>query len=120
MRFNTSPDCSTVKNVLQEPIFPLQYHTRAHLYESLGLWMKHVTEDKLQVYVESLGLQQFQEDLRPQRLSTCRSLLQGLAQAMALPNPPNNCWAILCSITEKIFALLPNQIQVQRCKEISV
>uniref|UniRef100_A0A7N8Y4K1 Focadhesin n=1 Tax=Mastacembelus armatus TaxID=205130 RepID=A0A7N8Y4K1_9TELE len=85
--------------------------TRAYLYETLGLWMKHVADDKLQVYVETLGLQQFQEDLRPQRLSLCRSLLQGLAQAMALPNPPNNCWTIVCSTTEKIFSLLPNQIQ---------
>uniref|UniRef100_A0AAQ5YU84 DUF3730 domain-containing protein n=1 Tax=Amphiprion ocellaris TaxID=80972 RepID=A0AAQ5YU84_AMPOC len=87
--------------------------TRAHLYETLGLWMKHVAEDKLRVYVDSLGLQQFQEDLRRQRLSLCRSLLQGLTQAMALPNPPNNCWSILCSTSEKIFTLLPNQIQVQ-------
>ncbi|KAM9424589.1 focadhesin isoform 2-T2 [Pholidichthys leucotaenia] len=85
--------------------------TRAHLYENLGLWMKHVAEDKLQAHVESLGLQQFQQDLRPQRLSLCCSLLQGLAQAMALPNPSNNCWTFLCSTTEKIFNLLPNQIQ---------
>uniref|UniRef100_A0A8C9XL92 Focadhesin n=1 Tax=Sander lucioperca TaxID=283035 RepID=A0A8C9XL92_SANLU len=81
------------------------------LYESLGLWMKHVAEDKLQVHMESLGLQHFQEELRPQRLSLCRSLLQGLAQAMALPNPPNSCWTILCSSSEKIFSLMPNHIQ---------
>uniref|UniRef100_A0A671ULB5 Focadhesin n=1 Tax=Sparus aurata TaxID=8175 RepID=A0A671ULB5_SPAAU len=92
-------------------VHSLSPQTRAHLYENLGLWMKHVAEDKLQVHVESLGLQQFQEDLRPQRLSLCRSLLRGLNQAMALPNPPNNCWTILCSTTEKIFTLLPNHIQ---------
>uniref|UniRef100_A0AAQ5XFT3 DUF3730 domain-containing protein n=1 Tax=Amphiprion ocellaris TaxID=80972 RepID=A0AAQ5XFT3_AMPOC len=92
-------------------VHTLSYQTRAHLYETLGLWMKHVAEDKLRVYVDSLGLQQFQEDLRRQRLSLCRSLLQGLTQAMALPNPPNNCWSILCSTSEKIFTLLPNQIQ---------
>lgn len=102
---------------VRRAVLPFQHHTRAHLYESLGVWMKHVAEDKLQVYVESLGLQQFQEDLRPQRLSTCRSLLRGLARAMALPNPPNNCWTILCSGTEKIYGLLPNQIQVQRPKK---
>lgn len=90
----------------------LQYQTRAHLYETLGLWMRHVAEDKFQFYLESLGLQQFQEELRPQRLSMCGSLLQGLVLAMALPNPPNNCWTILCSTTEKIFTLLPNQSQV--------
>ncbi|KAM3590535.1 uncharacterized protein V6R79_011338 [Siganus canaliculatus] len=92
-------------------VHSLSSQTRAHLYDSLGTWMKHVAEDKLQVYVESLGLQQFQEDLRPQRLSMCQSMLQGLARAMALPNPPNNCWTILCTTTEKIFTLLPNEIQ---------
>ncbi|XP_012735632.2 focadhesin [Fundulus heteroclitus] len=92
-------------------VHSLSHRTRAHLYETLGVWMKHVAEDKLQVYVQSLGLQQFQEDVRAQRLSLCQSLLQGLAQAMALPNPPNHCWTILCSSAEKIFGLLPNQIQ---------
>ncbi|KAM4611436.1 focadhesin [Polymixia lowei] len=92
-------------------VHSLSYHTRGHLYETLGVWMKHVPEDKLQVYTESLGVQQFQQELRPQRGALCRSLLQGLAQAMALPNPPNNCWATLCSTAEKIFALLPNRIQ---------
>ncbi|XP_034532394.1 focadhesin [Notolabrus celidotus] len=92
-------------------VHSLSPQTRAHLYESLGLWMKHVAEDKLQVYLESLGLQQFQDDLRPQRLSLCRSMLRGLAQAMALPNPPNSCWSILSSTTEKIFTLLPDHIQ---------
>uniref|UniRef100_A0A665V3H8 Focadhesin n=1 Tax=Echeneis naucrates TaxID=173247 RepID=A0A665V3H8_ECHNA len=76
-------------------VHSLSYQTRAHLYETLGLWMKHVTEDKLQVYMESLGLQQFQEDVWPQHLSLCRSLLQGLAKAMHLPNPPNNIWTLL-------------------------
>ncbi|XP_074555425.1 focadhesin [Halichoeres trimaculatus] len=92
-------------------VHSLSLQTRAHLYESLGLWMKHVPEDKLQVYLESLGLQQFQDDLRPQRVSLCRSVLQGLTQALALPNPPNSCWSILTSTTEKIFSLLPNHIQ---------
>ncbi|XP_037335022.2 focadhesin [Pungitius pungitius] len=92
-------------------VHSLSYQTRAQLFESLGLWMKHVSEDKLQVHMESLGLQQFQDDLRPQRLALCRSLLQGLALAMALQNPPNSCWTILCSSTEKIFTLLPNNIQ---------
>uniref|UniRef100_A0A8C3GCD5 Focadhesin n=1 Tax=Cyclopterus lumpus TaxID=8103 RepID=A0A8C3GCD5_CYCLU len=93
-------------------VHSLSYQTRAHLFDSLGSWMKHVAEDKLQVHMEGLGLQQFQEDLRPQRLALCRSLLQGLARAMVLPNPPNNCWTILCSTTEKIFTLLMNNIYI--------
>ncbi|MEQ2178868.1 hypothetical protein GOODEAATRI_018712, partial [Goodea atripinnis] len=90
------------------------HRTRAHLYETLSMWMKHVAEDKLQVYVQSLGLQQFQDDVRAHRLSLCQSLLQGLAQAMVLPNPPNHCWTILCSTAEKIFSLLPSQIQMEK------
>ncbi|XP_056156297.1 focadhesin [Lampris incognitus] len=92
-------------------VHSLSYHTRGYLYETADVWMKHIAEDKLQVYVESLGVQQFQEELRPQRRALCRSLLQGLAQAMALPNPPSNCWTVLCSTTEKVFNLLPNHIQ---------
>uniref|UniRef100_A0A673ASU0 Focadhesin n=1 Tax=Sphaeramia orbicularis TaxID=375764 RepID=A0A673ASU0_9TELE len=84
----------------------------------LGSWLSPPLVHSLSVtagktYLLPLGLQQFQDDLRPQRLSLCRSILQGLAQAMALPNPPNNCWTILCSTTEKIFNLLPNQVQVK-------
>lgn len=74
--------------------------------------MKHVTDDKLQVYVESLAVQQFSPDHRAERLPLCLSILRGLAKAMALPNPGQNCWTFLCSTTEKIFHLLPDRIQV--------
>ena len=77
--------------------------------------MRHVTDDKLQVYVDTLGVQQFTPDLRPQRLTLCRAVLRGLASAMALPNPPQACWATLCSVTEKIYTLLPCHIQVCVC-----
>ncbi|XP_062850155.1 focadhesin isoform X2 [Trichomycterus rosablanca] len=92
-------------------VHSLSLRTRALLYECLSSWMKHVAEDKLQVYVESLAVQQFNPDTRALRRSLCRSILQGLAKAMALPNPAQNCWAILCSTTEKIFQLLPDHIQ---------
>uniref|UniRef100_A0AAR2JEK1 DUF3730 domain-containing protein n=1 Tax=Pygocentrus nattereri TaxID=42514 RepID=A0AAR2JEK1_PYGNA len=74
-------------------------------------WMKHVAEDKLQVYVESLAVQQFNSEIRVQRLSLCLSILRGLAKAMALPNPAQNCWTTLCSTTEKIYNLLDDRIQ---------
>uniref|UniRef100_A0A673VZE3 Focadhesin n=1 Tax=Salmo trutta TaxID=8032 RepID=A0A673VZE3_SALTR len=93
-------------------VHSLSMRTRGHLYDNLSVWMKHVSEDKLQVYVETLGLQQFQQDVRPQRLAICLSLLRGLAQAMALPNPPNTVWAVLCTTIEKIFNVLPNHIQM--------
>lgn len=93
-------------------VFSDQQHTRALLYESLCFWMKHIADDKLQVYVESLAVQQFNPDQRAQCLSLCLSILHGLAKAMALPNPAQSCWTILCSTTEKIFHLLPDHIQV--------
>ncbi|XP_031440497.1 focadhesin [Clupea harengus] len=92
-------------------VHSLSVRTRAHLYECVGSWMRHVTDDKLQVYVDTLGVQQFTPDLRPQRLTLCRAVLRGLASAMALPNPPQACWATLCSVTEKIYTLLPCHIQ---------
>ncbi|XP_024143659.1 focadhesin isoform X1 [Oryzias melastigma] len=92
-------------------VHSLSNQTRAHLYQTLGVWMKHVAEDKLQVFVETLGLQPFQEDARPRHLSLCSSVLQGLASAMALPDPRSAGWSLLCSTTEKIFNLLPEHIQ---------
>uniref|UniRef100_A0A8C5EA82 DUF3730 domain-containing protein n=1 Tax=Gouania willdenowi TaxID=441366 RepID=A0A8C5EA82_GOUWI len=92
-------------------VHSLSLQCRRSLYESLGLWMKHVAEDKLQVFLENFGVQLFQGKLQSVHLPLCGSLLQGLARAMALPNPPNSCWTILCSTTEKIFKLLPNTIQ---------
>ncbi|CAM9271239.1 unnamed protein product [Lampetra planeri] len=77
--------------------------TRTHLYENLPLWMKHVSEDKLQVYVGVLGLQLFQDAVRAERVALCRSVLRGLALALALPNPPSSCWSVLCSSAENIF-----------------
>uniref|UniRef100_A0A3B5KX03 Uncharacterized protein n=1 Tax=Xiphophorus couchianus TaxID=32473 RepID=A0A3B5KX03_9TELE len=64
------------------------------------------SEIQLQMYVQNLGLQQFQ------RRSLCVSLLRGMAQAMALPNPPSHCWTTLCSSVETAFSLLPSHIQV--------
>ncbi|KAJ8262543.1 hypothetical protein GJAV_G00167600 [Gymnothorax javanicus] len=92
-------------------VHSLSPRTRAQLYRSLSLWMKHIAEDKLQVCVGTLGVQHFGRDRRPQRPLLCRAFLEGLSQAMSLPNPSQNCWAVLCSAAEEIFALLPDHIQ---------
>ncbi|XP_073669467.1 focadhesin [Paramisgurnus dabryanus] len=92
-------------------VHSLSLRTRAYLYECLGSWMKHVAEDKLQVYLDSLATQQFEADTRPHRLPLCLSILRGLSKAMAVPNPPQSCWSNLCSTTEKIYNLLPDNIQ---------
>ncbi|XP_077445781.1 focadhesin isoform X2 [Stigmatopora argus] len=90
-------------------VYSLGSQTRSLLYENLSSWMKHVAEDKLQFFVDTLGPQIFQEDLGPGRLG--RSLLRGLAQAAAAPDPPAMCWTVLSQATEKIFNLLPDQIK---------
>ncbi|XP_064200022.1 focadhesin [Anguilla rostrata] len=92
-------------------VHSLSPRTRAQLYRCLPLWMQHVAEDKLQVCAGTLGVRHFGQDGGPQRLPLCRALLEGLSRAMALPNPSQNCWAVLCSAAEKIFALLPDRIQ---------
>lgn len=91
-------------------VHSLSLRTRAYLYECLSSWMKHVAEDKLQVYVDSLAVQQFEPDTRAQRLPLCLSILRGLSKAMAVPNPAQNCWTALCSVTEKIYNLLSDNI----------
>ncbi|KAL4641587.1 focadhesin [Arapaima gigas] len=92
-------------------VHSLSLRTRARLYRSLPTWMKHVAADKLQTYVEVLGVQQFGPESRLQRLDLCLAVLEGLSQAMALPDPSQNTWDVLRAATEGIFALLPNHIQ---------
>ncbi|NWJ11447.1 FOCAD protein, partial [Crypturellus undulatus] len=78
---------------------------------SLSLWMKYIAEDKLQSFTEVFLMQQFEVKNRTKNPENCRCLLQGLSQAMKLPNPPQYCWTFLCQAIEKIFELLPNEIQ---------
>uniref|UniRef100_A0A8C4YVW1 Focadhesin n=1 Tax=Gadus morhua TaxID=8049 RepID=A0A8C4YVW1_GADMO len=88
--------------------------TQAHLYETLGSWMKHVSEDKLQAYVESLAVQRFTGSgggAAEGRGLLRLAVLRGLGSAMSLPNPPKHCWTLLCSTAEKIYGSLPGDIQ---------
>ncbi|XP_072543953.1 focadhesin [Salminus brasiliensis] len=109
----SSPSAALFLGVWLAPplVHSLSLRTRALLYECLSCWMKHVADDKMQVYVESLAVQQFNPDIRAQRRPVCLAILRGLAKAMSLPNPAQNCWTALCSTTEKIYNLLPDDIQ---------
>ncbi|NXJ42827.1 FOCAD protein, partial [Ciconia maguari] len=78
---------------------------------SLPLWMKHVAEDKLQSFTEVFLIQQFEVRNRTKNPEICQCVLQGLMQAMKLPNPAQYCWSFLCQAVEKIFELLPNEVQ---------
>ncbi|NXV06360.1 FOCAD protein, partial [Cettia cetti] len=78
---------------------------------SLSLWMQHVAEDKLQSFTEVLLIQQFEVRNRTKSPEICQCVLQGLIQAMKLPNPAQFCWSFLCQAVEKIYELLPNEVQ---------
>ncbi|NXH45103.1 FOCAD protein, partial [Dicaeum eximium] len=78
---------------------------------SLSLWMQHVAEDKLQSFTEVLLIQQFEVKNHRQSPEICQCVLQGLVQAMKLPNPAQFCWSFLCQAVEKIYELLPNEVQ---------
>uniref|UniRef100_A0A803W8P2 Focadhesin n=1 Tax=Ficedula albicollis TaxID=59894 RepID=A0A803W8P2_FICAL len=92
-------------------IYSLSMKTQKYLFMSLSLWMQHVAEDKLQSFTEVLLIQQFEEKNRTKSPETCQCVLQGLLQAMKLPNPAQFCWSSLCQAVEKIYELLPNEVQ---------
>ncbi|XP_074851078.1 focadhesin [Carettochelys insculpta] len=92
-------------------VYSLSMKTRKYLLSSLSLWMKHVAEDKLQTFTEVFLVQHFETKKHPKNLELCQSILQGLSQAMKLPNPAQYCWTLLCQTAERIFALLPEKIQ---------
>ncbi|NWS48771.1 FOCAD protein, partial [Probosciger aterrimus] len=77
---------------------------------SLSLWMKHIAEDKLQSFTEVFLIQQFEVNRR-KKPEICQCVLQGLMQAMKLSDLSQYCWSFLCKAVEKIFKLLPNEVQ---------
>uniref|UniRef100_A0A8U8C803 FOCAD protein n=1 Tax=Geospiza parvula TaxID=87175 RepID=A0A8U8C803_GEOPR len=92
-------------------IYSLSMKTQKYLFMSLSLWMQHVAEDKLQFFTEVLLIQQFEVKNRTKNPEICQCVLQGLIQAMKLPNPAQFCWSFLCQAVEKIYELLPNEVQ---------
>ncbi|KAM9214248.1 focadhesin [Leptosomus discolor] len=92
-------------------VYSLSMKTRKYLFLSLPLWMKHVAEDKLQSFTEVFLIQQFEVKNRTKNPEICQFVLRGLLQAMKLANPAQYCWSFLCWAVEKIFELLPNEVQ---------
>ncbi|CAH2293916.1 focadhesin isoform X1 [Pelobates cultripes] len=91
-------------------IYSLTVKTRAYLLSSLPLWMKHVSEDKLQTFADVCMTPHFEAHGEARDLEVSQCVLQSLSQAMKLPSPPQHCWSFLCKTTEQIFHLLPNEI----------
>ncbi|NWR10820.1 FOCAD protein, partial [Paradoxornis webbianus] len=92
-------------------IYSLSVKTQKYLFMSLSLWMQHVAEDKLQSFTEVFLIQQFEVKNHTKSPEICLCVLQGLIQAMKLPNPAQFCWSFLCQAVEKIYELLPNEVQ---------
>ncbi|NXB71749.1 FOCAD protein, partial [Donacobius atricapilla] len=92
-------------------IYSLSVKTQKYLFMSLSLWMQHVAEDKLQSFTEVLLMQPFEVKNRTKSPEICQCVLQGLIQAMKVPNPAQFCWSFLCQAVEKIYELLPNEVQ---------
>uniref|UniRef100_A0A663N2P6 Focadhesin n=1 Tax=Athene cunicularia TaxID=194338 RepID=A0A663N2P6_ATHCN len=92
-------------------VYSLSMKTQKYLFLSLPVWMKHVAEDKLQSFTEVVLIQQFEVKNGTKTPEICQCVLQGLVQAMQLPDPAQYCWSFLCQAVEKIFELLPNEVQ---------
>ncbi|XP_040273158.1 focadhesin [Bufo bufo] len=92
-------------------VYSLNVTTRSYLVTSLSLWMKHVSEDKLQTFANVFMIAQFDAQIKTMDVTTSNNILLGLAQAMKLPNPPQHCWSFLCTTIERLYQLLPDEIQ---------
>uniref|UniRef100_A0A4W3J5V7 Focadhesin n=1 Tax=Callorhinchus milii TaxID=7868 RepID=A0A4W3J5V7_CALMI len=93
-------------------VHSLNLEMRKYLSTSVASWMKPVPEDKLQTFVEVLAVQHFTAGNREKSPHLCQSILRGLTEAMKVPNPAQNIWGILSRTAERIFEMLPNQIQI--------
>uniref|UniRef100_A0A803SR82 Focadhesin n=1 Tax=Anolis carolinensis TaxID=28377 RepID=A0A803SR82_ANOCA len=96
---------------------PLVYSlTKRYVFTSLPVWVKYVADDKLQAFTEIFMVQHFDTKKQAKNRELCWDILQGLHQAMKLPNPAQGNWSCLCKATERIFELLPNEIRQNEVK----
>ncbi|EGV95885.1 Uncharacterized protein KIAA1797 [Cricetulus griseus] len=92
-------------------IHGLSLNIKRSLLVSMSLWVKHVSDEQIQAFVENLVVAVFKAASPPSHPELCSSALQGLSQAMKLPSPSHHLWSLLCDATGKIFDLLPNRIR---------
>ncbi|KAG9464954.1 hypothetical protein GDO78_019147 [Eleutherodactylus coqui] len=109
----TSPNAAVLLGMWVVPplVYSLNVTTRSYLVTSLPLWMKHVSEDKLQTFADVFITSQFEAQNKTLDMEMSSNILLGLSQAMKLPNPPQHCWSFLCKTIEKLYQLLPDEIQ---------
>uniref|UniRef100_A0A803T5P5 Focadhesin n=1 Tax=Anolis carolinensis TaxID=28377 RepID=A0A803T5P5_ANOCA len=89
---------------------------KRYVFTSLPVWVKYVADDKLQAFTEIFMVQHFDTKKQAKNRELCWDILQGLHQAMKLPNPAQGNWSCLCKATERIFELLPNEIRQNEVK----
>ncbi|XP_069622083.1 focadhesin isoform X2 [Ranitomeya imitator] len=109
----TSPNAAVLLGMWVVPplVYSLNVTTRSYLATSLCLWMKHVSEDKLQTFADVFVVSQFESQSKTSDVEISNNILLGLTQAMKLSNPPQHCWSFLCKTIERLYLLLPAEIQ---------
>ncbi|XP_075682044.1 focadhesin isoform X2 [Rhinoderma darwinii] len=109
----TSPNATVLLGMWVVPplVYSLNFTTRSYLVTSLSHWMKHVSEDKLQTFADTFMISQFEAQSKTLDVKLLNSILLGLNQAMKLSNPPQHCWSFLCKTIERLYQLLPDDIQ---------
>ncbi|XP_069818133.1 focadhesin [Dendropsophus ebraccatus] len=109
----TSPNAAVLLGMWVAPplVYNINVTTRLYLVTSLSLWMKHVSEDKLQTFADVYMTSQFEFQSKTLDVKMSNNVLLGLTQAMKLPNPSQHCWSFLCKTIERLYQLLPDDIQ---------
>ncbi|KAM5300199.1 focadhesin isoform 2-T2 [Ctenodactylus gundi] len=97
--------------VMPPLIHGLSLNIKKYLLVSVPLWIKHVSDEQLQGFVENLMVAVFKAAAPLTNPEICPSALQGLSKAMRLPSPAHHLWSLLCEATGKTFDLLPNKIR---------
>ncbi|XP_023982609.1 focadhesin isoform X3 [Physeter macrocephalus] len=97
--------------VMPPLIHGLSLNIKKYLLLSVPSWIKHVSDEQIVGFVESLMVPVFKAASPLSKPELCPSALQGLSQAMKQPSPAYHLWSLLSKATGKIFDLLPNKIR---------
>ncbi|XP_032490544.1 focadhesin isoform X2 [Phocoena sinus] len=97
--------------VMPPLIHGLSLNIKKYLLLSVPSWIKHVSDEQIVGFVESLMVTVFKAASPLSKPELCPSALQGLSQAMKQPSPAYHLWSLLSKATGKIFDLLPNKIR---------
>ncbi|XP_060221806.1 focadhesin isoform X2 [Meriones unguiculatus] len=92
-------------------IHSLSLNIKKYLLVSMPLWVKHISDEQIQGFIENVMVAVFKSASPPCHPELCPSALQGLSQAMKVPSPSHHLWSLLCDATRTIFDLLPNRIR---------